>query len=108
MANSLTGLTGNLAESLHTKVNAKIVSPAFENMTDKDGLLTFKSVNCNKSHEEKFYEDTYLKTCISSPTETLTNSSSCCREIFINVSTLISRKDSMKRHYPQRRNSTAP
>ena len=30
MANSLTGLTGNLAESLHTKVNAKIVSPALK------------------------------------------------------------------------------
>ena len=56
MASSLSGLTGNLAEGLH-KGKCKDCKPSIEYMTDKDVVLTFKCLNCNKSHEKKFDEE---------------------------------------------------
>ena len=47
------------------------------------------------------------KTRVSSVIKTLTNFVSCCGKVFIHTSTWMAGKDSMKDHYPQRRDFRA-
>ena len=49
-------LTENLADGLHN-LKWKDCKSSLEYMTAKDGLLTFKSVDSNKTYKEKFTED---------------------------------------------------
>ena len=111
MARSLTNLTDDLAKGLH-KGKSEDCKSNLEYLTVKDGkrwYITFQCVDCSilmKKSLMKVYPR-YSKPYISSMMETLRNSVSRYGKMFINKSTLMTEKDSMKRHYPQRRYSIA-
>lgn len=54
MASSWSTLADNLTERLHKNKDRK---SSLEYLTTKDTLLTFKSMECNKSYDKRFDED---------------------------------------------------
>ena len=83
-------------------------------MTGEDCLLTSMCFIGNKTYKKKTHSKKKIKThSINSKThishvmKILTNFISCCGNVFIKMSTWIAEKDSVKRHYRQRRNFTA-
>ena len=99
MVSSLPSQNDNHAKGL-CKDKCHDCKSSLEYMTAKDGLLTFKCMNWNKTYAKKFdkIHPRDSKTHIRSTVETSTNFVSFCGELFIDTSTWMAGKDSMKCH----------
>ena len=81
----------------------------FKYVTTKDSTLTFKCMACDKSYDKKLNED-FIKRFESTYRfcdESLINCISSHEKVFICMNTWIARKESMKYHFPSKKNAMA-
>ena len=101
MASSFLTLTDNLAERLH-KGKCKDLSQTLNTLQPKM-VYSHSNVWSATKHTRKSLMKIYprdLEAHISSVMETIIKFVSCCREMFILLSTWMAGNDSMKLHYP--------
>ena len=102
--NSQSSFTDNLEKSLR-KCKCNDHKSNLEFMTAKDGLLTFKCVDFNKTYEKTFDED-LSKRCKNPYQFCQGNINKFCIMVAERC-TWMAGKDSMKHHYLQRRDPKA-
>ena len=112
MASSLSNFTDNLAEEIHKikfkygyynkkckkcGLKYKDCECYLEYANVKDDFLIYKCSFCNKNYQKKFDED--LKQGFGSTYKFSDYDIFCCEKVFINMSTGMIGKNSMKHHY---------